>query len=106
MGLEVGGEDASEVGFGLAVGRAVVVGEVEMRHPAVEGTAQDGALGAPGMQISKIVPESERHRRKHETAGATTAILHVVVPVLSCDVGTHCHGHRLPRARRSEGLSH
>ena len=60
---EVLAEDPAEVGLGRAVGRAVVVRQVEVGHAAVEGPAEDGALGLERLVVPEVVPEPERDRR-------------------------------------------
>jgi len=54
-----GRKSSAEVLLRAAVGRAVVVGEVEVGHATVEGTAQDGALVVLGPVVAEVLPQSE-----------------------------------------------
>ena len=51
---EVLREDRAEVALGAAVGRAVVVGQVEVGDAAVERAPQDGPLGLSGRSSPKL----------------------------------------------------
>src|SRR5699024_11099324 len=53
VGAEVLGEESAEVLLGASRGWAVVVGQVEVEYPEVEGTAQDAALPlqVPGVAV-------------------------------------------------------
>ena len=70
---EVLREDRAEVALGAAVGRAVVVGQVEVRDAAVERPPQDGPLGLQGLVVAEVVPQPERDGRELEAAVATAA---------------------------------
>jgi hypothetical protein len=50
---------AAEVGLGAAVGRAVVVGEVEVGDAQIERAAQDGALDVERLVVAEVVPEPQ-----------------------------------------------
>ena len=54
------GDDQAEVLLGGAVGRAVVVGEVEVGDAEVEGSPHDGALGLERSVVAEILPKAER----------------------------------------------
>ena len=60
---EVVVEDPGEVALGAAVGRPVVVRQVEMGDAQVEGSAHDGTLGLEGPVVTEVLPQPERHRR-------------------------------------------
>ena len=49
-------QDPAERPLGLAVGRAVVVGQVKVGDAQVKGLAQNALLDAEGGDIPKIVP--------------------------------------------------
>src|SRR5215218_7307035 len=78
---EVGAKDLAEIGFGTAVRRTIVVGEIEMRDAEVESRPQKIALDFGGRRSTKIVPQAERQDRQLEAAPATVAILHFAVTV-------------------------
>jgi hypothetical protein len=76
---EVLAEVATEVRFGAAVGRTVVVGEVEMGHAAVEGASKNLLLGVEGSVVAEVLPESERDCGQPDATLAASAVDHVVV---------------------------
>src|SRR5579859_5367537 len=57
--LEVVLEEPAEIGFGAAVRRAVVIGEVEVRDAQIEGRAQDVALRGDRRGIAGVVPQAQ-----------------------------------------------
>ena len=63
VGAEVLREERAEVRLGGAVGRAVVVGQVEVGDAQVEGAAQDGPLGVQRAVVAEVVPQAQRDRR-------------------------------------------
>src|SRR6185437_7037436 len=73
VGAEVLREDRAEVALGAAVGRAVVVGQVEVGDDAVERTPEDGPLGLQGVRVAEVVPQPERDRGELEPATPTAA---------------------------------
>ena len=87
VGLEVGGEVAAEVLLGAAVGRAVVVGEVEVRDADVEGAAQDRALLVERLVVTEVVPQAEGDGGQVQTALAHLAVGHGAVAVRAGEVG-------------------
>ena len=56
---EILGEQLPEVGLGAAVGRAVVVGEVEVADPEVERAAQDRPLRLQRSVAAEVVPQPQ-----------------------------------------------
>jgi len=52
-------EVAAKVGFGGAVGRTVVVREVEVGDAQIEGSTQDGALHVEGLVVPEVVPQAQ-----------------------------------------------
>src|SRR5699024_6775893 len=59
VGAEVLGEESAEVLLGAARGWAVVVGQVEVEYPEVEGTAQDAALPFQVPVVAEVLPQSQ-----------------------------------------------
>ena len=58
----------AEVRLGRAVRRAVVVGQVEVGHAAVERPSQHGPLGLDRLPVAEVLPQAERDRREQEAA--------------------------------------
>ena len=58
VALEVPSEVASEVLFGGAGTRTVVIRKVEVRDAVVEGRAKDGGLGVEGGVVAEVVPQA------------------------------------------------
>ena len=82
VGGEVGGEHAPEVLLGRPVGRAVVVGQVEVGDAEIERPPADRLLGRERPVVAEVVPQPERDGRQQQPAGAAPAIRHRVVAVL------------------------
>ena len=76
-------QDPAEVRFGAAVRRAVVVRQVEVRDPKIEGAPQDGALTVERSVGAEVVPQAQGDFREQETAAPTAAIAHRGVAVVS-----------------------
>ena len=96
---EVLAEDAAEVGLGRPVGRAVVVGQVEVGDAEVERAPQDVALGLERLVVAEVVPQAERDRREVEAAAADAAVGHAPVAAGGGNVGledVHAAHHRAP----------
>ena len=97
VGREVVLEVAPEVLLGATVGRAVVVGEVEVGHPAVERPAQDRALGLLGAVGPEVLPQPQGQDGQLEPAASGEAVLHPGgVGVVSVLGGCVAHGFTLP----------
>jgi hypothetical protein len=77
----------AEVGLGGAVGRPVVVGQVEVRDAEVERPPQGRPLPLERHVVAEVVPETEADRREVEAAAARPAVGHRVVAVVGCAVG-------------------
>jgi len=56
---QVGREDAAEVLFRRTGRRPVVVGQVEMRDPQVEGSADDSPLALEWRLAAEVLPEAQ-----------------------------------------------
>ena len=74
-------EDPAVVLLRGAVGRPVVVREVVVDDPEVEGASNDRAAVLPRPVVPEVVPEPERHCGQLQTATATAAVLHPVVAI-------------------------
>jgi hypothetical protein len=55
--------DRAEVAFGAAVRRSIVVGEVDVRHPAVAGTSEDRLLTLERHVVAEVVPQAQGEYR-------------------------------------------
>ena len=84
---EVVTEDAAERLLCRPVRRPVIVRQVEVRDPEVEGPAHDRATGLQGALAAEVLPEAERDRRQVQPAAAAAAVSHAAVAVLGGDVG-------------------
>src|SRR4029077_16128272 len=84
---EVLAEDLAEHLFGGAVGRPVVVREIEVRDAEVEGAAQDRPARLDGALVPEVPPEPERDRRQLQAAAPAAVVGHVLVAVV-CGGGT------------------
>src|ERR1019366_9379433 len=79
VGSEILAEEAAEILFGGAVGRAVIVGEVEVGDAEREGAAEHGAGVLEAVDAAEVVPETKGNGRQEETARTAAAIGHGVV---------------------------
>ena len=59
MGVPVAIHVHAEIALGLAVGRSVVVGPIEVGDSAVKGRAQQALLHAEERDIAEIVPQPQ-----------------------------------------------
>ena len=60
VGLPVRGKVLTKVGLGRAVGRAVVIREIEVGDTVIEGGTEHVALGDAVIGVSEVVPQAER----------------------------------------------
>jgi hypothetical protein len=79
IGLEVPAQHPAEVLLGRAIRWAVVVGEVEVRDPAIERVPQHFSLPVEGAVVAEVVPETERYRRKQEPGRPDPSVGHRVI---------------------------
>ncbi len=86
MRLEIGGHDAAEIFFRRTVGRAVVVGEIEMGDAVIEGILQDGAAGFEDIGTTEILPQAQRDRRQFQARPAAATVRHFGIAVTRGDV--------------------
>ena len=91
---EVLGEDRAEVGLRAAVGRPVVVGQVEVRDAAVEGAPQDGPLPLEGHVVAEVVPQPQRDGGQVQATSAAAAVPAAVATetVVALGIGEVGHG--------------
>jgi hypothetical protein len=87
VGGEVLAEDAPEVDLGRPVGRAVVVGQVEVGDAQVERAAEHVALGLERLVVAEVVPQAQGDGGQVEPAGTDAAIGHAPVAAGSGGVG-------------------
>ena len=80
VGLPVPQHVHAEVPLRLAVGRAVVVGQVEVGDAVIERRAQDLALHAKRRDLAEVVPQAQRERGQQQAAPAAAPVGHRVVP--------------------------
>ncbi|MPM43958.1 hypothetical protein SDC9_90636 [bioreactor metagenome] len=102
IGLEVGTQELPEIDLRGPVRRAVVVGQVEVGDPGVERAVQDLALLPQQVQVTEVVPQTQRENGQLQPPRADPSIHHRagaigVVSVLGSDVrgsgehhGAHC----------------
>ena len=96
---EVGGVVPAEVRLGRAGRRAVVVGQVEVRHAEVERPAQHRALDVERLVVPEVVPQAERHGGQLQPAAPGPPVRHVRVPVFGGGERRHgspCRGRTAP----------
>jgi len=87
---EIGGDDAAEVLLGRAVRRAIVVRQVEVSDPEIEGPADDRPLRVHRAVATEILPEPERDHRQFEAAAAAAAERHAGVTLSVLHHDHHC----------------
>jgi hypothetical protein len=81
VGPEVEREHAPEVLLGRTVRRSVVVGEIEVGDPEVEGAPDDLAARLEGEVVAEVVPETERQLWQLKSAAAGPPVLHLLVAI-------------------------
>src|SRR5208283_2422600 len=84
VGKEILLQDLAESFFRRSVGRAVIIGEIEMRDAEIEGAAQHGAGIFKVVYSAEVVPQSERNGGKLNAAAPRAAILHGIVTLVIC----------------------
>ena len=95
IGREILLQQAPERLLRRAVGRAVVVGEVEVRDAEVERAAHDRAARLERPIGAEVLPQAERDRRQQQPSPPAAVVAHAVVAV----GGGYVRHARLPRAR-------
>ena len=89
MGMPVPIHVHAEIAFGLAVGRPVIIGQVEMGNAIVKGRAQDTLLNAEGGNIAKVVPQAQRDGRQLLAAGAAAAVFPLLIAIVWREIVHH-----------------
>ncbi len=84
IGGEVSCHDSAEILLGRAVGRPVIVRQVEMGDAAIEGPPKDGAAGLEHVRPSEILPEPQRNGGEVDPAPAAAAIGHGARIAIGC----------------------
>ena len=106
VGLEVALQVLAKIGLGAAVGRAVVVGQVEVGDAQVKGRAQHVALGLEGRSVAEVVPQAQRDGGELEAAFAAGAVGNLAVVALGLGV-VMLHGGEVGTGKtRSVGRAH
>src|SRR5260370_6647440 len=83
---EVAGQQLPECRLRCAIGRPVVVREVEVGDPEIEGPAQYGARVLEGAGGAELLPEAEGDRGQLKPAPATASVADGVVTMIVGDV--------------------
>ena len=73
-GPEVLAHQPAEVDLGAAVGRPVVVREVEVGDAEVEGAAQDRPLGRQRRLVAEVLPQAQGDRGQLHAAAPAAAV--------------------------------
>jgi hypothetical protein len=81
---------AAEVGFGRAVRRAVVVGQVKVVDAEVEGAAEDGALFIEALVVAEVVPKAQGDGGKFQAAASDAAVGHGFIAVGCSRISHRC----------------
>ena len=76
---EVGRQHLAEILLRRSVGRAVIVGEIEVGDAAVERAAEHRAAGLEHVGAAEILPQAERDQRQVEAASPASAVAHPAV---------------------------
>ena len=71
----------AEIALRLAIGRSIVVCQIEMGNAQIETGSQNALLGAEGGNVAEIVPQTQRNCREQQAALAAAAIGHLTVTV-------------------------
>jgi hypothetical protein len=87
VALEIGRQDPSEIHLRRAVGRAIVVGQVEVGDPEVKSPTQNGAASLEHIGAAEILPQAQGDGRQVKPAAPAAAIGHGVVAGGVGDVG-------------------
>ena len=87
IGKQVTVQNLAGIGFRCPVRRSVVVGQIKVGHPEVEGPGEHGADLVHGSGVAEVLPESERDQGELEAAAPASAVLHPVVALFGWEVG-------------------
>lgn len=79
VGAEEPVHELAQIALGTAVGRAVVIGEVEVGDAVVKGRAAERFHRAVVCRVAEVVPETQRDARQPQAAPATARVGHRLV---------------------------
>jgi len=82
VGGKVLGEILAKVQFSRPRGGTVVVGQVEVGDPQIEGGVQHLARRRKRIAIAKVVPEAQRESGQLQAALATAVVGHSVISIV------------------------
>ena len=86
---QVLGEDPPEVDLGASVRGAVVVGQVEVRDPQVEGATDDRPAGGQRPVVAEVLPQPERDRGQLQAAAPAAPVGDLLVAIRGRRVERH-----------------
>ena len=89
VGLPVLLEMHAEITLRFPVGRAVIIGQVEMGDAVVESRPEQALLDLERRDVSEIVPQSQRNGGEQNAAAAAAPVGHRVIARLICLVIVH-----------------
>src|SRR5258708_18979802 len=79
--MEILAHEPSEILFGGAIRRTIVVGKVKVRDAVVKRITDDLALGRERPVVAEVVPEAQRDRRQLQTRVPHTAIAEMAIAI-------------------------
>lgn len=79
MGPPVAAHVLAEVALGLAVGRAIVVGQVKMRDSMVKRRAKQRLLVPQGGDVPEVVPQAQGDQGELQAAKTAAPIGHAFI---------------------------
>jgi hypothetical protein len=81
--------DTSQIALRRPGGRPVVVGQVKVRDPQIEGAVNQRPGGVVAVDAAKVVPQPQRQGGQLQTAAPAPVVLHVLVSRLGCPCRSH-----------------
>ena len=106
VGREILSEQLPEIRLGAAVGRPVVVREIEVADAEIERAPQDRALRLQRPVTAEVVPQPQRDQRQLDPAAPTAPVGHALVAVVGGDIGVGADcGHEVPFTVGAAGSS-
>src|SRR5258708_37450570 len=79
--MEILAHEPSEILFGGAIRRTIVVGKVKVRDAVVKRITDDLALGRKRPVVAEVVPEAQRDRRQLQSRVPHTAIAEMAIAI-------------------------
>ena len=83
---EIFAEQPSKILFSAAIGRPVIVREVEIRDAVVERRAHERFHLLVARRVAEVVPKTERHARQAQPTPPARGVGHSVIAMLCCFV--------------------